>query len=180
MTALTWEKGDSETLNVEVVPGLYYAADSTATIEALKRPGTAEPAKAGDAVVAQKQEGAQGFCRRAAQWSAPTGSRGERRADRGGVGAVYDTSEGCISPSLFGLQRSRIGARCLTLRANFSGEQLVYKSLGCDLGIDEKTVKKWIKTLRYLYFGFEVRPRAHVLESACLNVEQGMCNSPLG
>ena len=28
-----------------------------------------------------------------------------------------------------------------------SGEQLVYKSLGCDLGIDEKTVKKWIKTL---------------------------------
>lgn len=39
-----------------------------------------------------------------------------------------------------------------------SGEQLVYKSLGCNLGIDEKTVKKWIKTLRYLYFGFEVRP----------------------
>ena len=39
-----------------------------------------------------------------------------------------------------------------------SGEQLVYKSLGCDLGIDEKTVKKWIKALRYLYFGFEVRP----------------------
>ena len=39
-----------------------------------------------------------------------------------------------------------------------SGEQLVYKSLGCDLGVDEKTVKKWIKTLRYLYFGFEVRP----------------------
>ena len=39
-----------------------------------------------------------------------------------------------------------------------SGEQLVYKSLGCDLGIDEKTVKKWIKALRHLYFGFEVRP----------------------
>ena len=49
------------TLNVEVVPGLYYAADSAATIEALKRPGAAEPAKAGDAVVAPKQEGAQGF-----------------------------------------------------------------------------------------------------------------------
>lgn len=30
MTALTWEKGDSETLNVEVVSVLYYAADSTA------------------------------------------------------------------------------------------------------------------------------------------------------
>ncbi len=32
-----------------------------ATIEALKRLGAAEPAKAGDAVVAPKQEGAQGF-----------------------------------------------------------------------------------------------------------------------
>ena len=46
------------------MPGLYYAADSAATIEALKRPGAAEPAKAakaGDAVVAPKQAGAQGF-----------------------------------------------------------------------------------------------------------------------
>ena len=33
----------------------------TATIEALKRPGAAEPAKAGDAVVAPKQTGEQGF-----------------------------------------------------------------------------------------------------------------------
>ena len=41
---------------------------------------------------------------------------------------------------------------------NRSGEQLVYKSLGSDLGIDEKTVKKWIKALKHLYFGFEVRP----------------------
>ena len=49
------------TLNVEVVPGLYYAADSAATIEALKRPGAVEPAKAGDAVVAPKQKGSQGF-----------------------------------------------------------------------------------------------------------------------
>ena len=40
---------------------LYYAADSAGTIEALKRPGAADPAKAGDAVVAPKQEGAQGF-----------------------------------------------------------------------------------------------------------------------
>lgn len=30
-------------------------------VEALKWPGAAEPAKAGDAVVAPKQEGAQGF-----------------------------------------------------------------------------------------------------------------------
>ena len=49
------------TLNVEVVPGLYYAADSAATIEALKRPGAAEPAKAGDAVVVPKRTGEQGF-----------------------------------------------------------------------------------------------------------------------
>ena len=33
--------------------------DSTATIEALKRPGAAVPAKAGDAVVAPRQAGAQ-------------------------------------------------------------------------------------------------------------------------
>ena len=51
----------SVTMNVKVVPGLYYAADSAATLEALKRPGAAEPAKVGDAVVAPKQEGAQGF-----------------------------------------------------------------------------------------------------------------------
>jgi hypothetical protein len=60
---LPWtDNGDgSVTMNVEVVPGLYYAADSAATIDALKRPSAAEPAKAGDAVVAPKQDGAQGF-----------------------------------------------------------------------------------------------------------------------
>ena len=42
--------------------------------------------------------------------------------------------------------------------AHRSGEQLVYKSLGCDLGVDEKTAKKWVKALKYLYLGFEVRP----------------------
>ena len=46
-------------------------------------------------------------------------------------------------------------AQILSLR---SGEQLVYKSLGRDLGVDEKTAKKWIKALKYLYLGFEVRP----------------------
>lgn len=56
------DNGDGNvTLNVEVVPGLYYAADSAATIEALKRPSVAEPAKTGDSVVAPKQTGAQGF-----------------------------------------------------------------------------------------------------------------------
>jgi len=55
------EDGTTVTLNVDVVPGLYYAADSAATLDALKRPGAAESAKAGDAVVAPKQAGAQGF-----------------------------------------------------------------------------------------------------------------------
>ncbi len=39
-----------------------------------------------------------------------------------------------------------------------SGEQLVYKNLSVEVGVDEKTTKKWVKTLRDLYFGFEVRP----------------------
>ncbi|MBP5284951.1 MAG: hypothetical protein ILO34_02430, partial [Kiritimatiellae bacterium] len=56
------DNGDgSVTLNVEVVPGLYYAADSAATIVELKRPGATEPAKAGDTLAVPKQDGAQGF-----------------------------------------------------------------------------------------------------------------------
>ena len=47
-----------------------------------------------------------------------------------------------------------------------SGEQLVYKNLGAEVGIDEKTAKKWIKTLRQLYFGFEVRPWYRNIENA--------------
>ena len=39
-----------------------------------------------------------------------------------------------------------------------SGEQLVYKNLAVEVGVDEKTIKKWVKALKYLYFGFEVRP----------------------
>ena len=50
--------------------------------------------------------------------------------------------------------------------SNRSGEQLVYKSIGCDLGVDEKTAKKWIKTLKYLYFGFEVRPWFRNIENS--------------
>ena len=46
-------------------------------------------------------------------------------------------------------------ARILSLR---SGEQLVYKNLGRDVGVDEKTAKAWIKALKHLYFGFEVKP----------------------
>ena len=46
-------------------------------------------------------------------------------------------------------------AEILALR---SGEQLVYTNLGRDLAIDEKTAKSWVKILKHLYFGFEVRP----------------------
>ena len=55
------EDGETVTLNVNVVPGLYYAADSAATLDALRRPSATVPAKAGDAVVVSKQNGAQGF-----------------------------------------------------------------------------------------------------------------------
>lgn len=47
-----------------------------------------------------------------------------------------------------------------------SGEQLVYKNLGNEVGVDEKTAKKWIKTLKGLYFGFEVRPWFHNVENS--------------
>ena len=47
-----------------------------------------------------------------------------------------------------------------------SGEQLVYKNLGAEVGIDEKTAKKWVKTLRQLYFGFKVRPWFKNIENA--------------
>lgn len=39
-----------------------------------------------------------------------------------------------------------------------SGDQLVYKNLAVEVGVDEKTVKKWVKALKSLYFGFEIRP----------------------
>lgn len=39
-----------------------------------------------------------------------------------------------------------------------SGEQLVYRNLAVEVGVDEKTVKKWVAALKNLYFGFEVRP----------------------
>ncbi len=57
------DDGKTVTLNVEVVPGLYYAADSAATIEALKRPGAAKPAEVGESLVVPKQTGEQRFYR---------------------------------------------------------------------------------------------------------------------
>lgn len=49
---------------------------------------------------------------------------------------------------------------------NRSGEQLVYSSLGNDVHVDEKTIKSWVTTLRYLYYGFEVRPWFQNVENA--------------
>jgi len=42
--------------------------------------------------------------------------------------------------------------------ANRSGDQLVYDSLAREVSVDPKTAKKWTGVLKYLYFGFEVRP----------------------
>ena len=53
------------------------------------------------------------------------------------------------------LEQIRVLAEIL---ANRSGEQIVYDSLARDASIDPKTAKKWIGTLKYLYYGFEVRP----------------------
>lgn len=53
------------------------------------------------------------------------------------------------------LEQIRIMAEIL---ANRSGEQLVYDSLARDVSVDPKTAKKWTGMLRYLYYGFEVRP----------------------
>ena len=44
------------------------------------------------------------------------------------------------------------------LLANRSGEQIVYDSLARDVAIDPKTAKKWAGILKYLYYGFEIRP----------------------
>ena len=56
---------------------------------------------------------------------------------------------------IVGLDQLSVLAEILNRR---SGEQLVYKNLAVEVGVDEKTIKKWIKVLKNLYFGFEVRP----------------------
>lgn len=53
------------------------------------------------------------------------------------------------------LEQIRIMAEILAHR---SGEQLVYDSLARDVSVDSKTAKKWVGVLKYLYYGFEVRP----------------------
>ena len=42
--------------------------------------------------------------------------------------------------------------------ANRSGEQLVYKALGNEVKVDEKTAKSWTSALKHLFYGFEIRP----------------------
>ena len=51
----------------------------------------------------------------------------------------------------------QIGALAEIL-ANRSGEQLVYKALGNEVKVDEKTVKNWTVALKHLFYGFEIRP----------------------
>ena len=51
------EDGDQVTLNVEIVPGLYYAADSAATLGGLACPGASAPATAGTKLVVDKPVG---------------------------------------------------------------------------------------------------------------------------
>ena len=56
------ENGDGTvTLNVTVVPGLYYVATSAASLDALKCPGASAPATGGTTLVAPKPVGGTGF-----------------------------------------------------------------------------------------------------------------------
>lgn len=50
--------------------------------------------------------------------------------------------------------------------AHRSGEQLVYDSLARDVAVDPKTAKKWVGVLKYLYYGFEVRPWFRNIENS--------------
>ena len=61
------------------------------------------------------------------------------------------------------LEQIRILAEIL---ANRSGEQLVYDSVARDVSVDPKTAKKWVGVLRYLYYGFEVRPWFRNIENS--------------
>ena len=61
------------------------------------------------------------------------------------------------------LEQVRILAEMLSRR---SGEQIVCDSLARDVSVDSKTVKKWIEVLKYLYYGFEVRPWFRNVENA--------------
>ena len=61
------------------------------------------------------------------------------------------------------LESIRLLAEILSLR---SGEQLNYNSLSKELAIDAKTAKKWVNILKYLYYGFEVKPWFKNLENS--------------
>lgn len=53
--------GKTLTLNIEIVPGLYYAAACAESLAMLRRPAVNIPAKAGDVLSVERQSGAQGF-----------------------------------------------------------------------------------------------------------------------
>ena len=56
------ENGDGTvTLNVTVVPGLYYAADSAESLDALACPGASAPATGATTLTAPKPAGGTGF-----------------------------------------------------------------------------------------------------------------------
>lgn len=55
------EDGTTVTLNIKLVPGLYYAAAGAGSIDALKCPGSETPAKDGDALRTGKQSGKSAF-----------------------------------------------------------------------------------------------------------------------
>ena len=56
------DNGDGNvTLNIEVVPGLYYAADSAESIDALACPGASAPATGATTLTAPKPVGDKGF-----------------------------------------------------------------------------------------------------------------------
>ena len=61
------------------------------------------------------------------------------------------------------LEQIRVMAEILARR---SGEQLVYESIARDISVDPKTAKKWVGVLKYLYYGFEVRPWFRNVENA--------------
>ena len=62
MNDIWTENGDGTvTLNVTVVPGLYYAADSAASLDAFKCPGASAPATGATTLAAPKPVGDKGF-----------------------------------------------------------------------------------------------------------------------
>ena len=63
------------------------------------------------------------------------------------------------------VELDQIEALALIL-ANRSGEQLVMAPLACEVMTSEPTVKKWVATLKALYYGFTVKPYYKNIENS--------------